>query len=168
MHGWSVHIGDECRNNSWKRFRLIRSAKFLAVLTTAAILLSAVTSHAQSARLHIVLVKAGIIKPAHGNGSLFYKSRRFRLDVAGIDFDALGAARADLEGDVLNLRTVGNIIGTYQAADKGLAVVSAGNVVRLRNASGVTLELRGVKFQRDLSINLAGITVASRGWRAPQ
>jgi len=124
-------------------FKLLCSPKFSAVLTAAVILFGAVTqAQEQTGRLHIVLVKAGTIMRAHGAGSLFYNGKRFRLEIGGINLNAMGTPRVDLVGDALNLRTRGDIIGIYHAADAGLGLASAKTAARLQNANGVTIALQ--------------------------
>jgi hypothetical protein len=138
--------------------------RFLAVLVSVPAILLGTHSEtfAQNAAVHIVLEKAGIMLRAHGSGTLFYKNRRWRLDIGGINFDAIGAPRAVFHGKVANLHDVKDIIGTYHPADSVTPIVSHDNVRQLKNADGVTLDLQGLK--PGLSMNFDGMTITGRGW----
>ena len=140
---------------------------FGAAVVAASIFLASVSvqSHAQTGRVHITFVKGGLLFPSQGSGNLFYKSRRFRLDVGGIDFHAVAIARMDLAGTATNFRTIGDLIGTYHSADDASTVVSGDKVARLQNSNNVIFDLHGVALHRKFAIDLAGMTITSRGWR---
>jgi hypothetical protein len=137
----------------------------LAVLAAVSILAAVSTqSPAQTGSIHITLVKAGIARG--GSGSLFYRRGRYRLGIAGIDTGALSVARADLTGRVTNLNSVRDVLGPYHAAQGASDVAGSAKTARLQNAHGVTLELRGSNSGPEFSIDLAGMTINSRGWQA--
>ena len=134
-----------------------------AVFGAAFILAGALKqSRAVSGQIHITLVKAG--RATQGFGNLFYHGDRYRLDVGGIRADSITSRRLDLIGTVENMQNVSDIIGTYGAADTGgSTIIENAKRVRVRNEKGAILEVNGVNLGK-LSLDLAGLTVMSRGW----
>jgi hypothetical protein len=60
------------------------------------------------------------------------------------------------------LRHPGDIAGTYGAAGAGGAFVAGAQVARLQNEKGVILEVHGVQVGFQISLGLAGLTIALR------
>ena len=145
-------------------FRRIKLVKFVATIAAlASISLAAATpSQAQgtcSIRLHIV--KAGFIVGAGGGtGTLVCHGRAFRLSVGGIGLGSLGIAAADLAGTASNVRNPANVAGTYGAAGAGVTFVGGGQVATLQNQNGVVLHLAGEQVGFQVSLGLAGMTIA--------
>jgi hypothetical protein len=112
-------------------------------------------------RLHIV--KGGfIVGIGGGHGILNYHGHTYRLRIGGIGVGTIGVSGADLTGRALNLRSPGDIVGTYGAAGAGGAFVAGASAVRLQNDRGVILELSGVNVGFQLSAGLAGMTISMR------
>jgi hypothetical protein len=58
---------------------------------------------------------------------------------------------------------VGDIAaGTYTAVGAGVAVAGGGSSIRLRNARGVVLELRGRNIGLEISANVSGVQISLR------
>ena len=131
---------------------MLRRSYWSKAIVAAFVLLSAGDiCHAADARIHIALNA----RSAAGTGNLFFSRRRFRLAVSGVDL-----AKASIAS---NLHNAGEIVGSYDAAPSGTAIASGSKPARLQNAHGVVLELHASK---DADLNLAGMTIESRGWRA--
>jgi hypothetical protein len=121
-------------------FTFSRAMKFgaaFAVMLTM-LLTASTPSYAQygSVRLHII--KAGfIIGIGGGSGVLYYHGHRYPLSIGGIGIGSLGVAAVDLVGTASNLRSPGDIAGTYGAAGAGAAVVGVRRLqpCRTRTAS---------------------------------
>lgn len=144
---------------------LIRSLKFGAAIMAAAIMLvgAPTQSRAQTGSVHITVIRAAfIVGVGGGSGTLTYHGRRYRLRLSGIGVGSLGIARAELVGTAHNLWRASDIAGTYGAAGAGLAIAGGGQVARLENARGVVLELRGTQVGFQVSLGLAGMTIALR------
>jgi hypothetical protein len=147
-------------------FRTIKLIKFIAIIAVlASISLAAATpSQAQttcSIRLHIV--KAGFIVGAGGgNGTLVCHGRAYRLSIGGIGLGSLGVAAADLAGTASNVHNPANVAGTYGAAGAGVTFVGGGQVATLQNQNGVVLRLSGGQVGFQISLGLAGMTIAMR------
>jgi hypothetical protein len=147
-------------------FRMVKLIKFVAsIAALAAITLAATTpSRAQSTcsiRLHIV--KAGFIVGAGGgSGTLVCHGRAYRLSVGGIGLGSLGIAAADLAGTASNVHNPASVAGTYGAAGAGVTFVGGGQVATLQNQNGVVLHLSGGQVGFQVSLGLAGMTLAMR------
>jgi hypothetical protein len=129
----------------------------------ASICLAAATpSQAQgtcSIRLHIV--KAGFIVGAGGGtGTLVCHGRAFRLSVGGLSLGSLGVAAADLSGTASNVHNPASVAGIYGAAGAGVTFVGGGQVATLQNQNGVVLRLSGGQIGFQVSLGLAGMTLA--------
>jgi hypothetical protein len=143
----------------------IRAVKAGALVVTAAIMLlwSPAPGHAQTGTVHLRIVKAGfIIGVGGGSGTLLYHGVRYPLSVGGIGIGSLGVASVSLVGTAHNLRDPRDIVGTYGAAGAGATFVGGGQVARLQNEKGVVLEMQGMQVGFQVSIGLAGMTIAMR------
>ena len=93
---------------------------------------------------------------------MLYKGHSYRLSLGGIGVGSLGIAAVDLVGTASNLHRPADIAGTYGAAGAGATFVGGAQVVQLQNDKGVVLRLHGVQVGFQVSIGLAGMTIAMR------
>jgi len=145
--------------------QFFRGMKYAAAIVTLATMLLGVStpSHAQVGIVHLKIVKVGfIVGVGGGHGTLNYHGHIYRLSVGGIGLGSLGIAGADLRGTALNLHNPLDIAGTYGAAGAGGTFVGGAAVVRLQNEKGVVLELQGAQAGFQVSLGLAGMTIAFR------
>jgi hypothetical protein len=143
----------------------IRAIKLVAAVSIAAATLAGASteSRAQTGTVRLHIVKAGfIIGVGGGSGTLIYHGHRYPLSIGGIGIGSLGIAAVDLVGTAHNLRTPADIAGTYGAAGAGATFVGGAQVARLQNEKGVVLEVHGVQVGFQVSLGLAGMTVALR------
>ena len=146
-------------------FRTIKLIKFMAIIAAlASITLAATTSsQAQTCSIRLHIVKAGFIVGAGGgNGTLVCHGRAYRLSIGGIGLGSLGVAAADLAGTASNVHNPANVAGTYGAAGAGVTFVGGGQVATLQNQNGVVLRLSGGQVGFQVSLGLAGMTIAMR------
>jgi hypothetical protein len=146
-------------------FRTIKLIKFLAsIAALASVSLAAATpSQAQTCSIRLHIVKAGFIVGAGGgSGTLVCHGRAYRLSVGGIGLGSLGVAAADLAGTASNVRDPAMVAGTYGAAGAGVTFVGGGQVATLQNGNGVVLQLSGGQVGFQVSLGLAGMTLALR------
>ena len=144
-------------------FRTIKPIKFIAIIAALASITLATTtpSQAQTCSIRLHIVKAGFIVGAGGGtGTLVCHGRSFRLSVGGIGIGSLGVAAADLAGTASNVRNPANVAGTYGAAGAGVTFVGGGQVATLQNQNGVVLRLSGGQVGFQVSLGLAGMTLA--------
>ena len=143
--------------------KLIPSIKITAaVLMAAAMLAGASTqSRAESCRVQMHIVTAGfIIGVGGGTGSLSCHGRRIPISISGIGIGTLVVAAVDLVGTASKVRTPAAVAGTYGAAGAGATVVGGAQVARLQNEKGVVLDVRTVQAGSQVSLSLAGMTIA--------
>jgi hypothetical protein len=144
-------------------FRTIKLIKFMAIVAALATTTLAATtpSQAQTCSIRLHIVKAGFIVGAGGGtGTLVCHGRAFRLSVGGIGLGSLGIAAADLAGTASNVRNPALVAGTYGAAGAGVTFVGGGQVATLQNQNGVVLHLAGGQVGFQVSLGLAGMTIA--------
>jgi hypothetical protein len=142
---------------------MLRYLRFLLLVITALALIGAASvSHAKTGRIHIIFFNdktPGVI------GNLFFRARRYRLRVSGVNTTSIEVKKVELDGNALNMRSVRDIVATYRAAESGTTVVSGSKIARLQNSYGVVLELRATKIGTS-ALDLAGMEINSYGWRA--
>jgi len=146
-------------------FSFSRAMKFCAAcVTVLPLLLAASTSsHAQTGTVRLHIVKVGfIVGVGGGNGVLYYHGHRYRLSIGGIGIGSLGVAAVDLVGTASNLRSPLDIAGTYGAAGAGATFVGGAQVATLQNEKGVVLNVHGAQAGFQISLGLAGMTIALR------
>ena len=139
-----------------------RPKKLTATIVGAATLLvgSYVSCPAQTGSVHLSVVKAGfIVSTGSGTGSLNYQGRTFRLSVSTVGYGTIGVTGGELTGTAYNLRTAGDIAGTYTAPAAGLTLGGGAQVARFQNANGVILELVGAQLGLAVSLGSAGMTI---------
>ena len=118
-------------------------------------------ARAQSGSIQIEIFKAGfIIGVSGGSGTLFYQGRSYPLSIGGVSLGAtIGASKAELVGEVYNLRHPGDINGTYTAVQAGIAVAGGGKVAELQNSRGVVLKVSGRQIGLEFSLDLSGMQI---------
>jgi len=139
---------------------------FRGVITSTFLALAAWTatvnpSQADTGTVHVLFSTAGVVAGGgDGKGTLRFHGKTYPFGISGASFGAtLALTVTELEGRALNLRTPGDLAGTYIGVGTGGAMVGGIGVARLRNANGVILVVRGSKLGAGLSINLARVTI---------
>lgn len=118
-------------------------------------------SQAETGSVRVVFAKAGLIVGAGaGRGVLTFRGHDYPFRVSGMSLGAtIGGSVNKLIGRALNLQGPRDIAGTYSTLGAGASLGGGVGGVRLQNASGVILQLHGVKAGVELSANLGGITI---------
>jgi hypothetical protein len=119
---------------------------------------------AATGTINVEIAKAGfIVGIGGGRGTLVFQGRRYPLRVGGLSFGAtIGASKADLVGQAYNLRRASDIAGTYTAVAVGAAAGGGASTIRLQNAKGVVLDLRGRSIGLELNANVSGVEISLR------
>jgi lipid-binding SYLF domain-containing protein len=145
-----------------KVHRALRSSLLAAAATLASVLAS--PTSAANGTVYFEVVKAGfIVGVGRGSGTLVFNGRRYPLSVGGLSFGAtIGASKTELIGTAYNLRQASDIAGTYTAVGAGVAVAGGGSSIRLQNARGVVLDLRGRNIGLEISANVSGVEISLR------
>jgi hypothetical protein len=142
--------------------RLVRSG-LVALAALVMLAAQATPSLAQTTgTLMVEVTKAGlIVGVGGGRGVLTFQGKRYPLSIGGLSFGAtIGVSKTQLVGFARNLRQPSDIAGTYTALGGGFALAGGVASVRLQNAKGVVLDLRGRKGGFEFSANVSGVEVA--------
>ncbi|WP_262298343.1 hypothetical protein [Microvirga sesbaniae] len=136
----------------------------LFALATTVASLSPGLGWAATGTVHVEIARAGfIVGVGGGRGTLVFQGRRYPLSVGGLSVGAtIGATKAELVGRAYNLRRPSDIAGTYTAVGGGVAAGGGASGVRLQNAKGVVLELRGRTIGLELNANVSGVQIGLR------
>jgi len=144
-------------------FAVLRTMKLHAAVAIAGTFLLGAPSIAEAQTTGAVrfqVAKAGfIIGVGGGTGTLRFRGKTYPLRVEGLSAGTIGVAQADLVGTASNLRAPTDIAGTYSAAGAGVAVGGGARSIRLQNANGVILDLRGRQAGFEASLGVGGATV---------
>ncbi|MBI5260687.1 MAG: hypothetical protein HY852_02570 [Bradyrhizobium sp.] len=141
---------------------LKRSAASIAVAVVVTLASTATPSQAETGSVRVVFTKAGfIVGVGGGRGVLTFRGRHYPFNVSGMSFGAtIGGSTSQLVGRALNLRSPGDIVGSYTAIGAGAAVAAGAGGVQLQNArNGVILQLSGAKVGVELSAALSGVQI---------
>ena len=141
-------------------FGLSRATKVCAALVAATFMLTA-ASYADTGTVRVRINKVGfIVGVGGGSGVLTFKGKQYRFSVGGVSAGTIGVAGADLVGTATNMRSPGDIVGTYSAASASVAVAGGAKAVTLQNSNGVVLTLRGRQVGLEASLSLSGLTIS--------
>ncbi len=143
-----------------------RSSRITFSLVLAALLATVgafTPSRADTGVVRAVVTKgAFVFGVGGGRGTLGFHGHNYPLIFSGMSFGTIGLSRADLRGYAYHMRTAEDIEGTYIAIGSGAALAFGFGGVRLRNAKGVVIELRGPRAGVDLSVAMSGVIVRLR------
>jgi hypothetical protein len=136
-----------------------------AVIALSALLVSAslvTPGRAETGQVRVVFTKGGlIVGVGGGRGVLTFRGRNYPFTVSGMSIGAtIGASTSKLTGRALNLRSPGDLAGSYSAVGAGGAFAAGAGGVQLQNGNGVVLQLSGAKVGLELSASLAGVTIS--------
>ncbi len=141
--------------------QLRRLALAIVVLAGALAATAQNSAFAQTASIEFTVLKAGyFVGVSGGSGTLFYKGRNYPLSIGGVSLGlTFGASRAEMVGEVYNLRRPSDIVGTYTEVQAGLAIAGGAKTARLRNSKGVELHVRGRQIGLEVALDLGGIGI---------
>ena len=132
------------------------------IVAVGTMLFASVASAAPSGTIEFSLYKAGfIVGGSGGSGTLKFKGKRYPVSIGGVSLGAtIGASKAELIGEVYNLKNPSDIEGTYSAVQAGVAVAGGAKVFDLKNSKGVELKVRGKQVGLELALDLNGMQVS--------
>jgi lipid-binding SYLF domain-containing protein len=137
-------------------------AAAILIVATGTMLFTSLASAAPSGTIAITLYKAGfIVGGSGGSGTLKFKGKQYPISIGGVSLGAtIGASKAELIGEVYNLRKPSDIEGTYTAGQAGVAVAGGEKVAELKNSKGVVLKVKGKQVGLELALDLSGMEVS--------
>ncbi len=128
------------------------------LLTSAAV---ATPALAEVGAVSVVFTKGGfIVGVGGGQGVLVFRGKRYPFTVSGMSVGfTIGASTTKFTGRALNLRSPGDLAGSYAAGGAGGAIAAGAGGVQLQNANGVILQLSGPKVGLEASAAVGGVTI---------
>jgi hypothetical protein len=138
----------------------------LATRVALAVLLTGIAgfstpSRAETGHVAVVFTKGGfIIGVGGGQGVLTFRGRHYRFTVSGMSVGfTIGASTSKFVGRALNLRSPGDLAGSYAVGGAGGAFAAGAGGVQLQNANGVILQLSGPRIGLEASAAVGGVTI---------
>jgi hypothetical protein len=138
---------------------LIRAV--LTLFVAASTGLFANTALAADGTINLTLYKAGfVVGGSGGSGTLTFEGKKYPVSIGGVSLGAtIGVSKAELIGEVKNMKKPGDIEGTYSAVQAGVAIAGGGKVAELKNSKGVVLKVKGAQVGLELALDLSGMEV---------
>ena len=121
----------------------------------------ATPSQAETGAVSVVFTKGGfIIGVGGGQGVLTFRGKKYPFTVSGMSVGfTIGASTTKFVGRALNLRSPGDLAGSYAVGGAGGALAAGAGAVQLQNANGVILQLSGPKIGVEASAAVGGVTI---------
>jgi len=159
--GRQTNLGDTIMRTSKLGRSFIGTAATL-IVAAAAMLFASLATAAPDGTIDLTLYKAGfIVGGSGGSGTLNFKGKQYPVEIGGVSLGAtIGASKAELIGEVYNLKNPSDIEGAYSAVQAGVAVVGGGKVAELKNSKGVVLKVKGKQVGLELALDLSGMGVS--------
>jgi hypothetical protein len=122
----------------------------------------ATPSLAETGQVSVVFTKGGfIVGVGGGKGVLTFRGKHYPFTVSGMSVGfTIGASTTKFVGRALNLRSPGDLAGSYAAGGAGGALAAGAGGVQLQNSNGVILQLSGPKIGVEASAAVGGVTIA--------
>jgi hypothetical protein len=141
--------------------RLVVSVAAILIAGVGVVAFAPTAWAAADGTIAIEIYKAGFIAGVSGGkGTLIYKGKKYPLSIGGVSLGAtIGASKAELVGEVFNLRNVADIAGTYSATQAGYAVAGGNKVADLKNSKGVQLKVKGKQIGLEFALDLSGLQI---------
>lgn len=116
---------------------------------------------AETGAVNVVFTKGGfIVGVGSGQGVLSFRGKRYPFTVSGMSVGfTIGASTAKFTGRALNMRSPGDLAGTYGTVGAGGALAAGAGSVQLQNANGVILQLSGPRVGVEASAAVGGVTI---------
>ena len=138
-----------------------RTGMMLAVALGLASVGLTTPSVAEVGAVSVVFTKGGfIVGVGGGQGVLVFRGHRYPFTVSGMSVGfTIGASTTKFVGKAINLRSPGDLAGSYAAGGAGGALAAGAGGVQLQNANGVILQLSGPKVGAEVSAAVGGVTI---------
>jgi hypothetical protein len=116
---------------------------------------------AETGQIAVVFTKGGlIIGVGGGQGVLTFRGKKYPFTVSGMSVGfTIGASTSKFVGRALNLKSPGDLAGSYAVGGAGGALAAGAGGVQLQNANGVILQLSGPRVGVEASAAVGGVTI---------
>ena len=121
----------------------------------------ATPSLAEAGAASVVFTKGGfIVGVGGGQGVLTFRGKHYPFTVSGMSVGfTIGASTTKFVGRALNLRSPGDLAGSYAVGGAGGALAAGAGAVQLQNANGVILQLSGPRIGVEAAAAVGGVTI---------
>jgi len=128
---------------------------------SASVLAASPALAAADGTITLEIYKAGfIVGGTGGSGTLTFQGKTYPLTLGGVSLGAtIGASKAELVGEVSNLKNAADIAGIYSAGQAGVAVAGGAKVAELKNSKGVVIKVQGKQVGLEFSLDLTGLQI---------
>jgi len=92
-------------------------------------------------------------------GTLHFKGGSYPVQVKGLSFGEVGAAKITATGQVYHLARLDDLNGNYTAVSAGVAVGGGGEGTTMENQNGVVINLRGTTQGVDVNVSIDGFSL---------
>ena len=138
--------------------RMIQGLVVLAAVTLPSATVLAKATPSATVKLSGKSVEAGV-GVSWGKGTLTYKGKHYPFSVDGLTVGGVGATSVTATGTVYHLKSLEDFNGQYAAASAGATVGGGGGVATMKNANGVTMDLKATTRGVSLKLGPDGIKV---------
>jgi lipid-binding SYLF domain-containing protein len=137
-------------------------AAAMSIVVAGTLLFASPAADQAAGTIEFTLYKAGfIVGGSGGKGALKFQGKEYPLSIGGVSLGAtIGASKAELVGEVYNLKAPGDIEGTYTAGQASVAVAGGAKVAELKNSKGVVLKVKGKQVGLELALDLSGLEIS--------
>lgn len=94
-----------------------------------------------------------------GSGVLTYKGKDYPFSISGLSAGDIGITSAELSGQVFNLKKLEDFNGNYTSFGAGVTVAGGGGGARMKNQSGVVLNVVATTQGLKLKLGVDGMRV---------
>ncbi len=140
---------------------IARWPALIAIGAACALLAFAPAAVAANGTIQLEIYKAGfIVGGSGGKGTLTLAGKTYPLEIGGVSLGAtIGFSKAELIGEVLNIKAPSDIEGVFTATQAGLAAAGGAKVAELKNSKGVVLKVKGKQIGLEFSLDLSGMQI---------
>jgi len=94
-----------------------------------------------------------------GSGVLTFQGKHYPVTVDGVSAGDVGITKAELSGEVLNLDTLEDIVGTYTTLAAGMTMGGGGMGLTMKNQNGVIIKARASAQGFNFQLGVDGIRI---------
>lgn len=138
----------------------IAAARALAAAVMAGGLFAATSAMAQDATIsfhggHVAFI--GSVQ--WGSGTVHYKGRRVPIKVSGVGVGAIGANSFSAAGEIYNMHSLHDLVGTYTAVSASATAGAGAGVIDMTNQNGVEIKVHSTSAGLSLSLAPTGMSI---------
>jgi len=95
-----------------------------------------------------------------GDGKLHYKGKTYNITVDGLTIGTVGANEIQATGEVYDMKSVEDFVGTYAAAVAGATIGGGGGGTTMKNQNGVVISMSATTRGVSLTLGASGVKFA--------